>query len=133
MQRLRVAIVADYPEEGWPSMDLVAEMVLDHLRRGHADEVEAARVCPPYRHRLGRLPGRRLAHAARNADRVLNRFADYPRHLRRLARDEPFDVYHVIDHSYARAPHSFLANSAKKRMVFLGLSRHRKKDQNSNG
>jgi glycosyltransferase involved in cell wall biosynthesis len=102
MPRLRVAIVADYPEEGWPSMDLMAEMVPEYLARGHGDEVEATRVCPPYRRRLGRLPGRRLAGAARNADRVLNRFVDYPRHLRRLARREPFDVYHIIDHSYAQ-------------------------------
>ena len=102
MSRLRVAIVADYPEEGWPSMDLVAGMILDHLRLGHAREVEAVRVCPPYRRRLGRLPGRRLAHAARNADRALNRHADYPRYLLRLARREPFDVYHIVDHSYAQ-------------------------------
>jgi hypothetical protein len=26
--RLRVALLADYLEEGWPSMDLVAEMLL---------------------------------------------------------------------------------------------------------
>jgi glycosyltransferase involved in cell wall biosynthesis len=102
MPRLRVAIVADYPEEGWPSMDLMAELVPSSLARRHGDEVEATRVCPPYRHRLGRLPGRRLAGVARNADRVLNRFVDYPRHLGRLARREPFDVYHIIDHSYAQ-------------------------------
>ena len=83
-------------------MDLVAEMVLACLARGHAGEVEATRVCPPYRRRLGRLPGRRLAGLARNADRVLNRHADYPRHLRRLARRGRFDVYHVVDHSYAQ-------------------------------
>ncbi len=83
-------------------MDLVAEMVLEYLARGHAGEVEAARVCPPYRRRLGRLPPRRLAGVARNADRALNRHADYPRFLRRLARRERFDVYHVVDHSYAQ-------------------------------
>jgi glycosyltransferase involved in cell wall biosynthesis len=102
MPRLRVAIVADYPEEGWPSMDLMAEMIPEYLARGHGGEVEATRICPPYRRRLGRVPGRRLAGVARNADRVLNRFADYPRHLRRLARRDPFDVYHIIDHSYAQ-------------------------------
>jgi glycosyltransferase involved in cell wall biosynthesis len=102
MGRLRVAIVADYPEEGWASMDLAAEMVLEYLARGHAGEVEATRVCPPYRRRLGRLPGPRLAGLARNADRVLNRYVDFPRHLRRLARRGRFDVYHVVDHSYAQ-------------------------------
>jgi glycosyltransferase involved in cell wall biosynthesis len=102
MQRLRVAIVADYPEEGWPSMDLMAEMVPEYLARGHGAEVEATRICPPYRHRFSRLPGRRLGAVARNADRALNRYADYPRYLRRLARGGPFDVYHIIDHSYAQ-------------------------------
>lgn len=102
MSRLRVAVVADYPEEGWPSMDLVAEMVLDHLARGHDGEVDAVRVCPPYRRRLGRPGGGRLRRAARNVDRALNRHADYPGYLRRLARRERFDVYHVIDHSYAQ-------------------------------
>ena len=102
MPRLHVAIVADYPEEGWPSMDLMAEMVPKYLAHAHGDEIEATRVCPPYRRRLGRLPGPRLAGVARNADRVLNRFVDYPRHLRRLARRGPFDVYHIIDHSYAQ-------------------------------
>jgi glycosyltransferase involved in cell wall biosynthesis len=102
MARLRVAIVADYPDEGWASMDLVAEMVLEALARRHAGEVEATRVCPPYRRRFARLSGRRLAGAARNADRLLNRHVDYPRYLRRLARRGPFDVYHLVDHSYAQ-------------------------------
>lgn len=108
MKPLRVAIVADYPEEGWPSMDLVARMVLDHLASGHSGEVEAVPIRPSYRHRLGRLPIRRAA--ARNADRVLNRYVDYPRHLRRLDRRDPFDVYHVIDHSYAQLVHALPAD-----------------------
>ena len=33
---LRVAILADYLEEGWPSMDLVADMLVEHLRGEHA-------------------------------------------------------------------------------------------------
>jgi glycosyltransferase involved in cell wall biosynthesis len=97
---IRVAIIADYPEEGWLSMDLTARMILDHLAIGHADEVEAVRICPPYRARLARLPIRRGV--GRNFDRAINRHVDYPRHLRRLVRREPFDVYHVVDHSYAQ-------------------------------
>ena len=106
MKRLRIAIVCDYPEEGWPSMDLVAEMVLTHLQTGHEAEVEAVRVCPPYRTRAGLSPIRRTARAARNLDRLLNRYVDYPRYLRRLAARESFDVYHVIDHSYAQLVHA---------------------------
>lgn len=31
--KLRVAVIADYLEEGWPSMDLVADMLFDRLQR----------------------------------------------------------------------------------------------------
>jgi glycosyltransferase involved in cell wall biosynthesis len=105
MKPLRVAIVADYAEEVWPSMDLAAEMILAHLRRDHASEVEAVRICPPYRHRFGRLPLGPARGVGRNADRVLNRYRDYPRYLNTLVHREPCDVYHVIDHSYAQLVH----------------------------
>ena len=82
----RLALVCDFPEERWPSMDLVAEMVLTYLGREHADRVAATRVCPPFRHRLTRWPMTRWLSPARNADRVLNRFWDYPRTLGHLAR-----------------------------------------------
>ena len=36
---LRLAVVCDFPEEGWPSMDLFGEMILAHLGREHAGEV----------------------------------------------------------------------------------------------
>src|SRR5262249_58441189 len=37
-----------------------------------------------------------------NADRLLNRFWDYPRLLGRLARRGGFDLFHLVDHSYAQ-------------------------------
>src|SRR4051794_14813358 len=91
----RVAVVCDYPEEGWPSMDLTAAMVLDHLALGHAGTVEAERVEPPFRRRLTRWPVVGRLGAARNADRLLNRFVDYPRALTRVVRGGRFDVYHL--------------------------------------
>jgi glycosyltransferase involved in cell wall biosynthesis len=105
MRRIRVAVVCDYPEEGWPSMDLTAEMTLTHLVRDHADEVDAIRVCPPYRRRPGLMPFRRMEQTSRNLDRLINRFVDYPRYLRRLARREPFVLFHIVDHSYAQLVH----------------------------
>jgi glycosyltransferase involved in cell wall biosynthesis len=99
---IRLGVVCDYPEEGWPSMDLVGEMILTHLAAGHAAEVSPRRVRPPYRHRLARLSPQR----GRNPDRALNRFWDYPRHLARLARSGDFDLFHVVDHSYAQLAHS---------------------------
>lgn len=107
MKKLRVAIVSDYPEEGWPSMDLVALMLRTFLGR-KSDEVEAVDVCPPYRARLARLPI--PAGLARNADRLANRYLDYPRHLRALDRRERFDIYHVADHSYAQVVHALPAD-----------------------
>ena len=67
----RVAVVCDYPEECWPSMDLTGEMILSHLASGHSTEVTASRFCPPFRHRAARFsrqrapgpgPQRRPAH-----------------------------------------------------------------------
>ena len=100
-----MAVVCDLREENWPSMNLVADMLLDGLRRDFAAEFEAVRVCPPMRRRFSRAGesrGRRF-----NLDRLLNRFGDYPRALRRL-RDE-FDIFHVVDHSYAQLLHELPA------------------------
>ncbi len=109
---IRLGLICDYLEENWPSMDLVGEMILSHLADRHADAVVATRICPPYRHRATRWPivGRRGA--ARNADRLLNRFRDYPRSLRRLVREDRFDLYHLVDHSYAQLVHALPAGRA---------------------
>jgi glycosyltransferase involved in cell wall biosynthesis len=102
--RLRVALVADFAEEGWPSMDLVADALFDRLCVEHADEVDAILLRPRFKWRLTRAADsavRRdsLSKARFNADRLLNRFIDYPRILKRARRN--FDVFHIIDHSYA--------------------------------
>ena len=70
----RLAVVADYPEEGWPSMDLAAEMLLSEAPRAGGPRAE--RVCPAFRRRLGRLPWLGRRRLAVNADRLLNRFLD---------------------------------------------------------
>ena len=44
---IHLAVVCDFPEEGWTSMDLTGEKVLAHLNRDCADEVTAARISPP--------------------------------------------------------------------------------------
>jgi hypothetical protein len=90
-----VAILCDYLEEGWPSMDLVGSMIVEHLNRLHGDEVEARAIIPPFRARMG---GSKFG---RNADRMLNRHVDYPRLARRLGKLGEFDLFHVVDHSYA--------------------------------
>src|SRR3954466_14252186 len=68
----RLAVVCDFPEEGWASMDLVGEMILAHLVRPHSDQAQATRICPPFQRRLTRWPVVGRAGQAWNADRVLN-------------------------------------------------------------
>jgi glycosyltransferase involved in cell wall biosynthesis len=103
---IRLGLVLDYAEEQWPSMDLVAEMIRTHLAARHGEVIAATPICPPFRTRFGRLPGLGRRGLARNADRLLNRFGDYPAHLRRLAGRDDFDLYHVVDHSYAQVIHA---------------------------
>ena len=97
---LRVAVLPDFREEGWPSMDRVADELLRGLTHRHAARVHAVVVRPPFRSRAARVCNRPLTV---NVDRGLNRFVDYPRHLARQAR--LFDVFHVVDHSYAQLVH----------------------------
>jgi glycosyltransferase involved in cell wall biosynthesis len=84
-------------------MDLVANALVDRLRAEHAGEINAALIRPRFKWRFAHArkasasPG--LGKLRFNADRLLNRFIDYPRRLRRM-RDE-FDVFHIADHSYA--------------------------------
>ncbi len=100
---MRLAIVCDFREENWPSMDLAAEMLCSHLQADEELDVQAVRICPPLVRRFTRLPGAGSARVARNADRLVNRFLDYPGHLRCLVKE--FDCFHVCDHSYAHLVH----------------------------
>ncbi len=88
-------------------MELVAEMLLQHLHANHASEVMAARVCPPLKRRVSRLPLFGAQSFAFNADRLLNRFHDYSRYLKQ--RREEFDLFHLVDHSYAQLVHGLPA------------------------
>jgi glycosyltransferase involved in cell wall biosynthesis len=101
----RVAVVCDLREENWHSMNVVADALIDSLGAGHAGQFSAARVCPPLLRRFSRAgesEGRRF-----NADRLFNRFLDYPRHVAR--RRGEFDLFHVVDHSYAQLVHQLPA------------------------
>ena len=105
-----LAVVADYLEEGWPSMDLFADMLCRQLALQHVADVEAERICPPYRRRAARLPFIGSRRISVNADRVANRMWDYPRFLRR--NRNRFDLFHIVDHSYAQLIHSLPAGRA---------------------
>ena len=101
MSQPRLAVVCDYREENWPSMDLVADMLFNHLEQDYADHFSATRICPPMRRRLSR--DQSAAGTFVNADRFLNRFWDYPRVVRRQKAE--FDLFHVVDHSYGQLLH----------------------------
>lgn len=107
MSRIRVALIADMLEERWPSMDLVAEMLMDLLGRDHGDRIVATLVRPPLRRRMTRLPGASASRSAFTIDRFANRFHDFPRALRGLAHAH--DVFHVLDHSYGQMVHELPA------------------------
>ena len=99
---LRVAIVSDYLEEGWPSMDLVADMLVRELAARSREGRECLAVSlmrPRFVARLTRVGGAGANRHLFNADRILNRFVDYPRFLR--ARRNEFDLFHIVDHSYS--------------------------------
>jgi len=107
MTKLRVAILADYLEEGWPSMDLVADMLFDRLQREHAALIMPSLVRPAMRRRAGRVPGGRKAWLS-GVDRLANRMWDYPRLVAGL--DHRFDLFHIVDHSYAQLVHRLPAD-----------------------
>src|SRR5690349_18903574 len=55
---LTVAVIADYVEERWPSMDLVAEMLAAHLAAEHQDAVQATLIRPVMPRRFSHLSAR---------------------------------------------------------------------------
>jgi glycosyltransferase involved in cell wall biosynthesis len=104
VSRVRVAIIGDLREERWPSMDLVADTLVERLAARHGDEIDAVGLCGPSRRRVvARVPGLASVPRAVMIDRILNRLWDYPRWLARRAGD--FDVFHVVDHSYSQLVH----------------------------
>jgi glycosyltransferase involved in cell wall biosynthesis len=99
VKAIRVGVVCDLREEGWHSMDLVADMLMETLPTITNGDLRATRLCPPMVLRLSRLPivGQRAY--ARLGDRLTGRLWDYPRWLAQRASD--FDVFHIVDQSYA--------------------------------
>jgi glycosyltransferase involved in cell wall biosynthesis len=95
-------------------MELVADMLFSSLQQDHSDSFAVSRIQPEMRMRFAprrfvsngdSTHGESYSNSRRfNADRVLNRFWDYPRYLR--SRKTDFDLFHVIDHSYAQVVHT---------------------------
>jgi glycosyltransferase involved in cell wall biosynthesis len=98
----RLAIIGDFVEENWPSMDLIAETMFTELQQNHAGSLSTYLIRPSLRRRFARLPIP-VKRNAFNADRLLNRLWDYPRELHRVKKE--FDLYHLADHSYGQLVH----------------------------
>jgi glycosyltransferase involved in cell wall biosynthesis len=95
----RIAVVCDFAEEGWPSMDLVGDMLCQNLSSEFGSQLRVVQVRPALCRRFSRLPVLR-GKLAWNTDRLINRMFDYPRWIRDRAGD--FELFHVIDHSYSQ-------------------------------
>lgn len=85
-------------------MDRVADMLLSNLNDLLASEATAVRLLPKFANRFTAVPGFGKTRLARNIDRLLNRFRYFPRYLASNVRG--FDVFHIVDHSYAHLVHS---------------------------
>ena len=107
---LQVAIVADLLEERWPSMDLVADMLMEHVADDQSG-ITAALVRPSF---AAKLPAwtRARGQQVPTVERIAHRFWSYPRWLEKQERDKQghADVYHIVDHSYAHLADSLPAN-----------------------
>ncbi|MCP3164879.1 glycosyltransferase [Myxococcus qinghaiensis] len=97
----------DPREEGWHSMDLVGESLLDGLA-AYPDEVSARALRPALPSMVRRLPRLDSHRAAFNADRLLTRFGLYP--ARALLARPRFEAFHIVDHSYAQLVHALPAS-----------------------
>lgn len=113
MPQLSLALIFDYLEEDWPSMELCAQLLLKHLQSEHNESLQAIPIRPTFKRRFQRVPKFGQKRAAFNADRLLNRFWDYPHHLTQLT--QKFDLFHVCDHTYAQLVHKL---PAKRTGVF---------------
>jgi glycosyltransferase involved in cell wall biosynthesis len=99
--KLRVAVIADFLEEGWPSMDCVAESLADSLNADTRRDLSAELVRPRFfgsSLRSRAHGGRALAGA-----RMFNRFAVYPAWI--VRNRDRFDLFHITDHSYSHLIH----------------------------
>jgi len=99
----RLALLMDPLEEGWPSMDLAGEALLEQLQGPLSERVRVTALRPGMVPLARRLPGLRGRRQALNVDRVLTRFLAYPA---RAALARGHDAFHVVDHSYAQLVHA---------------------------
>jgi glycosyltransferase involved in cell wall biosynthesis len=99
MKPIRVGLICDLREEGWHSMDLIADMLLQTIPQVSGGHIAITSLRPPMTRRWTRLPLVGQNARAHLADRLTGRLWDYPRWL--ASRVDDFDLFHIVDHSYA--------------------------------
>jgi glycosyltransferase involved in cell wall biosynthesis len=104
---VRLGVVRDFRTENWPSMDLCADQLLAHVPFA-AETISATNLEKPFRRLFTGLPLVGRMNTALNADRLLNRHWILPSFLHRRASE--FDVFHIVDHSYAQLVHALPAD-----------------------
>jgi glycosyltransferase involved in cell wall biosynthesis len=107
---IRLGVVCDLREEGWHSMDLIADMLMQTLPEIAGGKIAATRLCPPMTRRWTTLPLVGDTAGAHLGDRLTGRLWDYPRWL--APRVDDFDLFHIIDHSYAHLVRALLPRPA---------------------
>jgi glycosyltransferase involved in cell wall biosynthesis len=93
-----LAVLHDMTEEGWPSMEQMGALLTSRVPQ-LAPGLQVTAIRHPLR-RFATVGPLARSRAAFFADRVLNRLVLYPRRVRRQVAGR-FDLYHVVDHSYA--------------------------------
>jgi len=56
MNELRLGVIPDFREENWPSMDLVADMLLREIGAERVEHARAESLCPRFKKRFMRTP-----------------------------------------------------------------------------
>lgn len=83
-------------------MDLVGDMLYSELATCEDPAFHIDQIRPTFYRRLSAIPW--LPHNfVWNADRLVNRHIDYPRQVRKSV--SRYDIFHVVDHSYAHLVH----------------------------
>jgi glycosyltransferase involved in cell wall biosynthesis len=97
---IKLALICDFLEEHWPSMDLFGDMLFEEFSTEHASAIKVEQLRPRLHRRFSSLPGIGHIGVLWNADRLLNRFHDYPEWLSKQA--SRFELFHLVDHSYSQ-------------------------------
>lgn len=99
----RLAILCDFHEEGWPSMDLVADELHAAIHEQTPTIFDSVKLRPIMRRRFAFLSRSGTRQAAHKLDRFAGRFVDYRFYGRSISRQ--YDMFHVTDHSYGHLVH----------------------------